>query len=70
MSHVTEFPAAASTVAVNHFLSRLSLETDCADVHESMRKVNPISSYSTWWENRRRLHVVIFRGRFICRMPR
>ncbi|MCD4622173.1 rhodanese-like domain-containing protein, partial [Proteus mirabilis] len=34
MSHVTEFPAAASTVAVNHFLSRLSLETDCADVHE------------------------------------
>ena len=66
MSHVTEFPAAASTVAVNHFLSRLSLETDCADVHESMRKGEPDF---TWWENRRRLHVVIFPGRFICRTP-
>ncbi|MBJ9278794.1 rhodanese-like domain-containing protein [Citrobacter amalonaticus] len=41
MSHVTEFPAAASTVAVNHFLSRLSLETDCADVHESIRNGEP-----------------------------
>ncbi|MET6677698.1 rhodanese-like domain-containing protein [Citrobacter amalonaticus] len=41
MSHVTEFPAAASTVAVSHFLSRLSLETDCADVHESIRSGEP-----------------------------
>lgn len=36
MSQVTEFPAAASALAVNHFLSRLSLETDCADVYESI----------------------------------
>lgn len=41
MSHVTEFPAAVSTVAVNHFLSRLSLETDCADVYESLRNGEP-----------------------------
>ncbi|MFS9383384.1 rhodanese-like domain-containing protein [Citrobacter sp. ANG330] len=38
MSYVTEFPAAASPVAVNHFLSRLSLETDCADVYESIHR--------------------------------
>lgn len=38
MSHATEFPAASSPVAVNHFLSRLSLETDCADVYESIHR--------------------------------
>lgn len=41
MSHVTEFPAATSAAAVNHFLSRLSLETDCADVYESIRSGEP-----------------------------
>ncbi|WP_336220399.1 rhodanese-like domain-containing protein [Citrobacter amalonaticus] len=37
MSYVTEFPAAASEIALNHFRTRLSLETDCADVYESIR---------------------------------
>ncbi len=32
MSHVTEFPAAPSDVVIEHFLRRLCLETDCADV--------------------------------------
>ncbi|ENG2549381.1 TPA: rhodanese-like domain-containing protein [Citrobacter farmeri] len=41
MSHVTEFPAATSAAAVNHFLSRLCLETDCADVYESIRSGEP-----------------------------
>lgn len=41
MRYVTEFPAAASSVAVNHFQSRLSLETDCADVYESIKSGEP-----------------------------
>ena len=41
MSHVTEFPAATSAVAVSHFLSRLSLETDCADVYDSIHRGEP-----------------------------
>ncbi|HHG9494903.1 TPA: rhodanese-like domain-containing protein [Citrobacter farmeri] len=41
MSHVTEFPAATSAVAVSHFLSRLSLETDCADVYDSINSGEP-----------------------------
>jgi rhodanese-related sulfurtransferase len=32
MSYVTDYPAAAPAVAVEHFLKRLSVETDCADV--------------------------------------
>jgi rhodanese-related sulfurtransferase len=36
MSIVTEIPAASAEVAQKHFLRRLSLETDCADVHEAM----------------------------------
>ncbi|WP_039058339.1 rhodanese-like domain-containing protein [Enterobacter sp. Bisph1] len=36
MSYVTEIPAAAPEDAVSHFLHRLRLETDCADVHHAM----------------------------------
>lgn len=36
MSYVTEFPAAEPQEAVAHFLRRLSVETDCADVHQAM----------------------------------
>jgi rhodanese-related sulfurtransferase len=35
-SPVTEFPAAASDVAAEHFAGLLAFETDCWDVHESM----------------------------------
>lgn len=33
MSYVTDYPAASAETAVNHFLQRLSVETDCDDVH-------------------------------------
>jgi rhodanese-related sulfurtransferase len=33
---VTQIPAAPSADAVDHFARRLSLETDCADVHQAM----------------------------------
>lgn len=36
MSIVTDIPAASPEVAQEHFQRRLSLETDCADVHEAM----------------------------------
>jgi rhodanese-related sulfurtransferase len=36
MSTVTDIPAASREVAQEHFQRRLSLETDCADVHEAM----------------------------------
>jgi rhodanese-related sulfurtransferase len=36
-SLVTHVPAAPSAIAVEHFARRLTLETDCWDVHESMR---------------------------------
>ena len=36
-SHVSETPAAPANVASEHFARRLALETDCWDVHESMR---------------------------------
>jgi rhodanese-related sulfurtransferase len=35
-SSVAAVPAAASPEAARHFASRLSFETDCADVHASM----------------------------------
>lgn len=38
MNYVTEFTAAAPEIALNHFRLRLSLETDCADVYESIRQ--------------------------------
>ncbi|WP_448207754.1 rhodanese-like domain-containing protein [Azospirillum sp. sgz302134] len=36
-SPVSEIPAAPSSLAEEHFARRLSLETDCWDVHEAMR---------------------------------
>ncbi|AWK85758.1 rhodanese-like domain-containing protein [Azospirillum thermophilum] len=36
-SLVSEIPAAPSVLAAEHFARRLSLETDCWDVHEAMR---------------------------------
>jgi rhodanese-related sulfurtransferase len=37
MSVVSEIPAASSEVATAHFLRRLSVETDCADVAAAMK---------------------------------
>jgi len=36
MSYVTEFPAADPQESVAHFLRRLSVETDCADVRHAI----------------------------------
>ncbi|MEX9254390.1 rhodanese-like domain-containing protein [Pseudenterobacter timonensis] len=36
MSYVTEFPAAGPQETIAHFQHRLSLETDCADVHHAL----------------------------------
>jgi rhodanese-related sulfurtransferase len=36
LSGVTAIPAADSAIAVDHFSSLLSLETDCWDVHDAM----------------------------------
>ena len=36
MSYVTEFPASDPQESVAHFLRRLSVETDCADVHHAI----------------------------------
>jgi len=36
MSSVTDFPAASPQDAVGHFMRRLSVETDCADVHDAL----------------------------------
>ncbi|MCC4040673.1 rhodanese-like domain-containing protein [Escherichia coli] len=36
MRYVTEFTAAKPDVAEAHFLMRLSVETDCADVYDSL----------------------------------
>lgn len=36
MRYVTEFTTAKPDVAEAHFLMRLSIETDCADVHDSL----------------------------------
>lgn len=38
MSYVTEFPAAEPQEAVAHFQRRLSVETDCADVHYAVTR--------------------------------
>jgi rhodanese-related sulfurtransferase len=40
-SFVAAIPAAASAVAQAHFAARLSLETDCADVHEAFSSGEP-----------------------------
>ncbi len=36
MSYVSEFAVASAEDAVRHFRKRLSMETDCADVHAAM----------------------------------
>ena len=36
MSYVTDYPAASSDAAVEHFLARLLVETDCADVASAL----------------------------------
>jgi len=38
MSYVTEFPAASAAEAAAHFRQRLSVETDCADVHAALQQ--------------------------------
>jgi len=39
-THVTETPAASSALAVKHFEEMLAFETDCWDVHESLKSAN------------------------------
>ncbi|MRS15935.1 rhodanese-like domain-containing protein [Enterobacteriaceae bacterium RIT691] len=36
MSYVSDIPAATPDVALRHFQHRLSVETDCADVHAAL----------------------------------
>ena len=40
-THVTETTAAPSEVAIKHFQEMLAFETDCWDVHESLKSANP-----------------------------
>ena len=40
-THVTETAAAPSGLAVKHFQEMLAFETDCWDVHESLKSTNP-----------------------------
>lgn len=37
MSYVTDFPPVSSETAANHFLNRLSVEADCADVAAALQ---------------------------------
>jgi 3-mercaptopyruvate sulfurtransferase SseA len=39
-THVTETAAAPSELAVKHFQEMLAFETDCWDVHESLKSAN------------------------------
>jgi rhodanese-related sulfurtransferase len=41
VSHVTETKAAPSDAALRHFESMLAFETDCWDVHESLKADTP-----------------------------
>jgi len=38
MSYVTDYPAASAENASKHFLQRLSVETDCDDVHTALKE--------------------------------
>ena len=40
-THVTETTAAPSEVVIKHFQEMLAFETDCWDVHESLKSGNP-----------------------------
>ncbi|WP_336709574.1 MULTISPECIES: rhodanese-like domain-containing protein [unclassified Cedecea] len=41
MSYVTDRPAAASETVAAHYLHKLSLETDCADVNAAIQSGDP-----------------------------
>jgi rhodanese-related sulfurtransferase len=41
MSSVTDYPPAAPEIAAAHFLARLSVETDCADVAAALKAGEP-----------------------------
>ncbi len=41
MSYVTDFPSVSPEFASEHFLKRLSLETDCADVASALQAGEP-----------------------------
>lgn len=41
MSHVTDYPPATANLAVAYYQLKLSLETDCADVHAAMQQGKP-----------------------------
>ena len=41
MSYVTDFPPVSPEIAANHFLNRLSVETDCADVAAALQAGEP-----------------------------
>ncbi|RUX08253.1 MAG: rhodanese-like domain-containing protein [Mesorhizobium sp.] len=41
MSYVTDIPAASPEIARDHFLRRLSVETDCSDVAATLRGGEP-----------------------------
>jgi rhodanese-related sulfurtransferase len=40
-TYVTETPAASSEIAIRHFEDMLAFETDCWDVHESLKSPDP-----------------------------
>ena len=46
-SHVTSTPPAPPSDAAKHFAHKLALETDCWDVHETLKNGRPISCCST-----------------------
>ncbi len=54
MSSVTDYPAAASDVAIAHFSARLSVETDCADVASAFRS-GDVDFVCCMWLGRRKL---------------
>lgn len=41
MSYVTDYPPASSAAAIEHFMKRLSVETDCADVAGALKAGDP-----------------------------
>ncbi len=51
---VTRVPAAASKVAIQHFESQFTFETDCWDVHDALESDNPGLSSPKWPATRAR----------------
>ncbi len=68
MSHVTDFPAAPGKVAIEHFLRRLSVETDCADVAGALRPESKISCSCMSSDRRKPMSVAMCPARSICRI--